>query len=170
MKINKPELAIKILINVLLISLFITVFFFTYAASIEKEVIINQMKFLSEHFSNGINLLGPDLKDYIKSIINNIKTPDMNELDKKTIKNNKKILNTVIKVNILFTIIMCLFIFAILYKYNHKFDFAHVIKENFIILIFIAFTEFAFLSYFGARYISINPNEIKLNIIKQLYH
>lgn len=170
MKINKPELVIKILINVLLISLFITFFFFTYATTIEKEVIVNQMKFLSEHISNGINLLGPDLRNFIRQILSNIKTPDMEEKDKKVKDSNKIIINKVIKVNILFTLVMVFFILAISYRFSHKFDFFEVIKQNIIILVFIAFTEFAFLTYFGARFISINPNDIKLNIIKQLYH
>jgi hypothetical protein len=52
MHINKSELLSKVLINVLFISIFITVFFFTYGSYIEKKVVIEQMEFLSRDIKN----------------------------------------------------------------------------------------------------------------------
>jgi uncharacterized Fe-S cluster-containing MiaB family protein len=43
-----------------------------------------------------------------------------------------------------------------------------IVSENFIILIAIAVTEFIFLTYFAARFVSINPNTLKLTILESL--
>jgi hypothetical protein len=51
---------------------------------------------------------------------------------------------------------------------NVNIDMIKILSQNFIILLFIAITEFTFFNYFAARYISINPNETKLTVIQNL--
>ncbi len=72
MQINYHELAITIISNVLFISLFIGLFFFTYAAYIEQKVVKDQMNFLSDEISDSVNILGPVFKNKFTEKINSL--------------------------------------------------------------------------------------------------
>ena len=61
--INKCELVSKVLINVLFISVFIGIFFFTYGSYIEKKIIKEQMVFLSKDIQNLFSLFGKNIND-----------------------------------------------------------------------------------------------------------
>jgi len=92
MKINKPELFSKILINVLFISIFISLFFFTYGASIEKKVVENQMDFLCINLTDMIKLGGKEVNQQITDAVKNITIPDLSEEDQKSYYTNKNIM------------------------------------------------------------------------------
>ena len=50
----------------------------------------------------------------------------------------------------------------ILYKLTH------IIIESLIILFFVGITEFVFLKYFGARFISIDINKVKIALLTKI--
>lgn len=83
----------------------------------------------------------------------------------KALFGNKKIINNV-RLLITGFIIIVVSIIVLLVKTNRVTDIKEILIESFIILIFIALTEFGFLSFFGSKFISINTNQIKLNIVK----
>jgi len=166
--INKPELISKVLINVLFISLFIAGFFFTYGSYIEKKVVINQMLFLSKNIKNSFGLFGEDINESILTSINDIKLPDLSHEDNKTIKNNKKVKIKAFNVLLLFALSIGAIVFVINKKYGNSYKLNKIIFENLMILIAVGLTEFVFLTYFGARYISINPNVVKLTMLESL--
>ncbi len=91
MHINKSELLSKVLINVLFISIFIVVFFFTYGSYIEKKIVIEQMNFLSRDIKNLFGLLGKNINKTISEKLNNLKMPNLDEEDLKVRKNNNQI-------------------------------------------------------------------------------
>jgi hypothetical protein len=72
MKINYTELFITVSTNVLFISLFLGLFFFTYVAYEEELIVKKQMVFLSDEITGFITLLGPDVKKQFKNYINNL--------------------------------------------------------------------------------------------------
>lgn len=167
--INKPELVSKVLINILFISIFIGIFFFTYVSYIEREIVKKQMYFLSKNIQNLFSLFGKNVNDIITTKINEIILPDLAHEDNKVKKNNTKIK----KIAFLFLLLFILFIIFLVYliytKYgNNTYELNKILSENIIILFAIAITEYVFITYFGARYISINPNIIKLTILESL--
>ena len=62
----------KVMINVLLISVFIIVLFFTYGVTLEKNVIINQMNILTNNFMSFIELFGNTINTNINNENNKI--------------------------------------------------------------------------------------------------
>lgn len=169
MKINKPELFSKVLINVLFISVFISLFFFTYAAKIEEQVVKDQMEFLCINITNMAKLGGKEINQEMIKLINNINPPDLSEEDKKASDNNNNIMKHVIKLGIGFSIFVSIIILGVYLKFGKKsYDLGEIITDNFVILLFIALTEFAFLTFIGSKFISIDPNKTKLSIIQNL--
>ena len=163
---NYYELFINVLISVLFISLFIGGFFFTYGAYIEGEVVKNQMKFLSLNISEYINLLGGNINKTINTKISELPEINLDEEDNKVKESNSEVMSTAIKANIGFTIITIISVYFLNKKTN--LNIPDLIIKNLIILFFIAITEYSFLTYFAANYISIDPNNVKYNIIKNI--
>jgi len=166
MNINYYELTINVIISVLFISLFIGAFFFTYGAHIEGLVVKNQMKFLSEDICGYINLLGNDINKNIKNKLLELPNIDLHEEDDKVKESNSKVMNTALIPNIAF-IVSSIFIVYYLNQ-SANLNIKDIIIKNFIILIFIAIAKYAFLTYFRADFISIDPNKVKYNVVENL--
>jgi len=165
------ELITKVMINVLLIFIFLSVFFFTYATSIEKNVIINQMKVLSNNFMSFIELSGNNINTNIYNENIKLLSPDniksISANDGKVLSENKNIIkNVIIYVSIFFIIVVLIVIYLV--KTERVTDIHEILIESFIILIFIACLEYTFLTFFGSKFISIDTNLIKLNIVEFL--
>jgi len=166
--INKSEMITKVLINVLFISIFIGFFFFTYGAYIEKKVVKKQMGYLSTNFMETIKLLGKNVNEIASDNVNSLIVPDLSDEDEKAAESNKKVMKQVIKVNIIFILFISFIVYYIYKNSNGTYDLKQIIKENLVILVFIGLVEFVFLTFFGARYISIDPNKAKLAILESL--
>ena len=159
--INKSELVSKILINVLLISIFIAIFFFTYGSYIEGKIVKDQMKFLSTDIKNVLNLFGENANNVI---IEKIKMPDLSHEDKKAEENNKEIKIKAFKFLSFFSLFIVGIVYMIYIK-NKSYELNKIISENLVILIGVGLTEYVFLTYFAARFISIDPNQLKLTVL-----
>jgi hypothetical protein len=169
MHINKSELLSKVLINVLFISIFITVFFFTYVSYIEKKVVVEQMNFLSRDIKNFFGLFGKNINDNISEKLNNISIPNLEHEDEKTTHSNKNIQKKSLIFIVFFILIMSTIIYLNYSKYGvTSYNLGNIISENLVILVAIAITEFVFLTYFASRFVSINPNSVKLEILETL--
>jgi ABC-type phosphate/phosphonate transport system permease subunit len=165
------ELFIKIITNVLFISLYIAIFFFTYGSVLEKQVVKEQMAFLVNNISNIIKLFGPTVNSELGVFFNHLSPPDLSHEDHFVQELNNKTLQKAILANVCFLIcvIICVVIVYFFARNNNiDIDIIKILSQNFIILIFIALTEFLFFKYFAAKYISINPNETKLTVIENL--
>lgn len=167
--INKSEIFSKVTINVLFISLFITIFFFTYGSYIEKKVVQNQMDILSKDIINFLNLFGKNFNEFILEQTKKIKVPDLSEEDKK-IKNNNN--NIIIKTSIYLSIFVIILSLIVYFNYitfsKNSYKLSDVILKNLIILMAICLTEFIFVSFFIYRYVSIDSNVLKLTLLKLL--
>ena len=179
-KIITNETFTKVLLNVFLISVFISVLFFTYGVYVEKNTITSQMDILAHEFSDVYKLSGEDnnikLKDYIKTkLLSKENIKKIQEEDHHHMKGNEKIIN---KVKLYIGIFAGVVIFIILLhaylehlqlKKNsplQKSKLPGILGESFFILIFIAITEVIFISFFGSKYMSLDMNGLKLEIIK----
>ena len=166
MNINYYELTINVIISVLFISLFIGAFFFTYGAHIEGLVVKNQMKFLSEDICGYINLLGNDINKNIKNKLLELPNISLHEEDEKVKESNSKVMNTALIANIAFVVSTIFIVYYL--NQSANLNIKDIIIKNFIILIFIAIAKYAFLTYFRADFISIDPNKVKYNVVENL--
>ena len=168
----------NVLCQVILFFVFISVFFFTYAALTEQRTVQNQLNFLvDETISPYLKLLcniDPNgLCKTLKDKINNLK-PDTSA-DASVESNNKQvIIKTIIVLGI--AIVTVLGIISLIWFISKQknsgfftaFNMKPIIIESLIILAFVALTEFIFLTYFGARFISIDVNKIKIALLTKL--
>jgi hypothetical protein len=166
------EFISKILINFLLISILITIFFFTYVIQIEKMIIIDQMNNLCKNLSETTSLFGTTLNGIIKENINKFIVSDMEDEDKRVLESNNKIIWNVVKlVSIAFviiTVIISFIYFGINYNTPNKYSMKNILIESLAVLVFIGLTEYVFLTYFGAKYNTLDPNVVKKEIFKSI--
>lgn len=163
---NYYELSINVIISVLFISLFIGIFFFTYAAQVEGTIVKNQMKFLSEDVGIYINLLGENVNKKVKDKILALPNVNLDEEDNKVKESNSEVMKKAIIANSVFTIVSIIIIYFLNKKVN--LNIKDVVIKNLIILIFIGLTEYVFLTYFATDFISINPNLVKYSIVENI--
>jgi hypothetical protein len=161
-----------VVIQVFLIFVFLTVFFFTYASKKEGEIVKNQVDFLTKDFlATELSLLPDSVKAMIAEKINTIE-PDTSR--NKTIEDsNNEIKAKTTKILVSLGVIIFVFTVASFFlskkvEFFKNLNLIHILKETAVILFFVALTEFIFLEYFAARFISVEPNLIKSRIYKNL--
>lgn len=179
MKIVSSQFLCNLIIQVTLIFIFLTGFFFTYAKDKEKDVVVNNVDKLLESVigETTLKLIPKDVKDTLKTNISNLEeTSDaVKQQDKDVEKNNNQVLsktvNLLIKVAI-FSAVIVLICFYMSKKTDIGFfkhlDLKKIIIEALVILFFVGLTEFVFLTYFAADFISIEPNLIKYTFLKEI--
>jgi len=168
---NISLLTTNILIHVLIMSIFLTIFFFTVAKNVEKDIVKEQIRYVLDDFiGNTFKGLDSSQKQYIKKQINEkLNTDSLKESDKKVQEQNKIIFNKslvflAVIVSILFFIIFALYL---IYRFDIKYIKLLGISAL-ISLIFVAVTETSFLLLIAKSYLSADPNQIKFKIIKTL--
>ena len=165
---NIPLFIVNLLLFASFAAAFLTIFFFTYVKNIEKEIVINNTKYITDSLiDNYTILLGKDQKEYIAKLLDNIDINDLTNEDKKVIDENKKLFNKTIKILIIGLIIVLIVTFIICSKYNIKYT--DVVIKNLILMVFIGIVEFIFLKYFIRNYLSANINYVKSELIKTIY-
>jgi hypothetical protein len=160
-----PKTAITILTRILFASIFLIIFFFTYLKKIEEAVIINHVNFIIDSLLDDIlPFIPPKNKEAIYNYINSLNLT----VDKSTnINSNTKLLQKSIAAITQLTIVIIIII-AVIYLFNkEKLNpyLPQIVIENLIIAGFIALTIYTFLNSFAAKFILINPNQIKYNLL-----
>jgi hypothetical protein len=154
------KVLIKILINVGLISAFISIFYFTYVVTEEEHIVKNQVDILS---INVVDSIKPFLTDKMKNfIIENLKKPNLSKEDEDIVISNQALTKSAI-INISIICIMTVIISYTLAKY-YDYDYINLLQNNLILLIFVAITEYAFIHLVPAKYITSDPNFIRYKI------
>jgi hypothetical protein len=162
----KPKDITSIIINVLFVASFLSIFFFTYAVKIEEEIVIDQVDYLVKDFTSGLKLLPDETLIPIRNRIKSFEKPNMDVLDKKVEDSNKAIFKQAIMIVSITLAVGLIGAFIASRKWN--FSMFDLIKENLIILLFVGLTEFIFLNVFGKNFISADPNSVKLALLNKL--
>jgi len=154
----------NIILNVTLIATFIGVFFFTYGKTIEENVVKNQSELVADYLAKDLSTFID--KETAQKITSTLLPPDMSKQDQDVEENNKQlksqafhILSIVFVVGLLLTIIIT--------KY-YKLNLTDILQTNLTILAFVAITEYAFLTYIGQNFISLDPNFVRHKILVSL--
>jgi hypothetical protein len=165
---------LSILLQVTCIFIFLTVFFFTYVSNEEKKVVENQIDFLIDNVVGAnLNILPNEVKENILSKINNLSSSTTTDNDSIK-KSNDSIRSKATKIiTVLSIVVIVIFILSIyLNKTNVSFfknlSLSAIFKETGIIVLFVGLTEYIFLTYFGSKWISIDPNVLKAHLFGNL--
>ena len=168
---NKVVFSTNILIHVLIMSIFLTIFFFTVAKNVEKEIVEDQVDYILEDLiGNTFKGLSNENKNIIKTEIDKkFNSESLKNSDNEVIQQNQKIFNKSLRFlaiicSILIIIIVILYI---IYRYNLS-DIKLLTISAIVSLIMVALTETSFLFLIAKNYLSADPKQIKLKIINKL--
>ena len=163
MFLNK-EFFFTVLIQVTLIFIFITIFFFTYAKNKEKDVVINNIDILLESIipNDFVSLLPNSSKNTI--IQNLISIQNDHSQDSIVKENNKKVFRNAMKI----LVITLFLIFILLFMEYKKIPLSSIFIQSFIIVFFVGLTEYIFLTFFASKFISVDPQLIKYTFINEI--
>ena len=167
---------LDILFHVFILFTFLTIFFFSYVSSLEKQnltelttniinndtnVTMNKLNELSSKFNYNINWKSLDTiaSNLIESSKKNI--PEIEQ-------NNEKLFNLSI---IIFSVLFIFIILLILYlKFFTSFDIhlRHILITNLIIFSITGLVEYIFFAYVASKYTPIMPDTISNTILDRL--
>lgn len=164
------ENGISILLNVLLITIFLTIFFFTFVCKLEKKIIENQIKYLVNNSFSFVQFLPQNVKKKLKTTVDSVNISESEELTESIIINNKKIIQKSITFVIVFACIVALIIgFAIKTKMiSNDFSFVKLGANSLFLLSGVIIIEFIFANYITTDYISVRPDKIKIELLKKI--
>ena len=166
-----------LIINILLISVFATIyigiFFFSYGKVVEKEVVVNNVNYLINDLTKDLKLLPKNIttviSNYIGANTNNIDTPDMIEKDKKVAESNDLLFNKVINISIILLVVTFIVVYYLSTSVNLSSDEIYeLIIKSVLLLGCIAIVEFLFLELVIKNYYSVDPNNIKRHIVDKI--
>ena len=156
-KLFSSQVIVDIILNVTLIGTFIAVFFFTYGKKIEENIVKTQASFIAENLANDVKMFFDD--NMIAKIRSSLVAPDMTIEDKKAKDFNTNLQNEATQ-TVLKAFIAGLSLSFAISQYN-KLNFPKIVVSNLIILAFVGFTYYLFLTYFGQQFMSVDPNFVR---------
>ena len=154
----------QIILNITLISTMIGVLFFTYGKDVEKKIVQEQSEYIAETIANDIKIFLP--LELRKSIVDNMKVPDMSEADADVEEVNNVLLK---QANMVLGILFAVGIAITLgISWAGKVNIYHVIIESIVILVVVVMTEILFLNIIARNYKIADPNFVKSELMKSV--
>jgi hypothetical protein len=145
------EVAADLIIHVALIATFIIVFFFSYAAMIEKKIVSNQTSEIIKIFTEKISaFLSDEQNAKMRSLLKTTNPPDLSASDAQVAKSNSDIELKTTRIMIIY-LGASLVLVSILYYYG-SFSLQPLFIKNFFALGAIALVDFVFISFFARNY------------------
>jgi len=157
---------IAIIMTVIFVASFLSIFFFTYVSKIEEQVVKNQVSFIVNDLLKPLKMISKESLNYASLLANNIPTPNLSAEDDEVEKHNHEVYMNTMKLIAISFIVGMIILFYISKKY--KLNFWQIVKKNTIIILFVALTEYLFLNCFAKNYMSADPNIVKRTIITKL--
>jgi len=163
----------NVIMHIMIISVFIGIFFFTYGAYLEKKILQNQLDFLVDDSLGSLKIFLPELSESIKKPLKDYKVKLDSNADIEVADKNKQTMKKA-----MFAILIGFVIgIVIIYILSKKLDmegmsrtqfFMKLIKYNLMALIVIAITYYTFASGFAKNFMSLDLNRIKKEIVDNL--
>ena len=162
-----PYLSVNVIISLVLITTFLTLFFFTYVKTVEKKIVIKNVNYLVSNLGDTIlPILPEEIKVILYRKLDSFILPDMSAIDDDVEKKNNVLLNISFKLTVV--IIIFSSIISYLLCTYFKLDFVEIFMTNFFLLFAVIATEYVFLNSIIFNWISADPNQIKAQIIKSI--
>lgn len=168
-----------IVIQVVMIFTFLTLFFFVYVVKVEKDEFSNQLNIIVDTImtkqagdppSYISNITGVISKENLETVVlGTLEQSRRNQdiidkaVDKLVSDQNEAVKNSSTKA-LLYVWGFLLLVILLLYIFGVCISLVQTIKETIVVVMFVALTEFIFLQAITSRYISASPNEVKRKI------
>jgi len=172
---------LNILFHVLILFTFLTIFFFTYISTTEKNatqdainnIINNQSKTILSEIDNLDKKIGgkidwDKIKKVSQNMLNSSTDYDKTE-DGQSIKdNNNNLFWISIYIIIGLVVIIVSYIMWNLYYKNNQLKIGEILKDNFIIFMSVGTIEFLFFAYIVIKYIPTTPDVVGITAIEKI--
>jgi hypothetical protein len=164
------------LIQASIVFIFLTIFFYEYVVSTERDEFINQVSMIVDSVDMPSNMfpVDPDKKKALKVLLYGIIDDNEDILNKSTQETIKNIdeNNAVILKNSVLTVLVVL-IFAVILLiifalFGYCVPVSKFLKEGFFILLFIFLTEYMFLNVITKNYISTSSVRVKREVLQSI--
>ena len=169
---------ISISIQVLVISIFLITFFFLYVVNVEEQEFKQQIELVMDSI-----LKDPNVSPYLKINDNDdnmlvaiygaldaaeekIKLSTKSDID--NINNSNRMIKTNTFIIAGLSGLVLLLIIFLLLSFDVNIPLVKYIKHSLIILVFIALTEYIFLTFIGKKYISVSPTQVRKQIAQSI--
>ena len=162
------ETIVHILIQSLIIILFNTWLYFVFTTRLEERIIQNQSEKIIHDLTKDIKLMLPsESREKLREIIDkNLTYPDLSKEDEEVRENNRKLMRKTIQVLSILSVLVLACVVIIYYV--SPFDVVKVLKENLVLLTFVALVEVVFLLVIVKNFISVDANFVKFTILNSL--
>jgi len=166
---------LKIFMQVFFVVTFLSLFFFLYVVTVEKEIFNDQINMVVDalygNMENSADLVIPQLvqTELKQEILDYLNTVVFSQQDYDDIrKQNEEVINTTKTVVYTFAVTLgaCLFV---IYFLRFCVDMTHHMIENLLALGAVALTEYLFLNLVSRNYIAANPNHVKLYFAERVF-
>ncbi len=166
------EEIILITLQVTLVAGFLVVFFFSYASTVENEIVTKQVNYLVDSFTGSAKgLLDPQTLNDIKSSIDSLNPPDLSEEDKEVEAKNLQLENQAVQIVMALVITgILIYLFYLIYSMRRG-NVREAMKMLLVIamiLTAVAVTEVTFLNLIAKNYLSADPNYFRGRILSVL--
>lgn len=173
MKFNNETIA-SIVLHVVCISVFIGIFFFTYAAKVEGQIVEKQVEIIVNDFTGDVSAMIPTdtMNDFKPLIISSLTiTPeqqaDFDRIDKEAAEHNDQLKKKAITVLGVLFIIGILIVLYLRIRYK-DFNLLHLIVTTCIAVVFVGLTELLFLVGIAKNYRTADSNFVKKVIVENI--
>lgn len=162
-------LSTEIILHIIVIIIFYTIYFFLISNILEKKIIKNQIKKSIDDIFNRTELKNIDKTKLINKL--DTKSKNLKNEDLIVEKSNNDLKNKLFMIlgSVLATALIILFVIGFNKKWNFKM--IHIfINSSLITLFFILITEVSFVLLISNNYMKTDPNEIKKKILTNIYN
>jgi hypothetical protein len=165
MAINWAFLSVSLLLQVIVTIVFITSFFFTYVASVEKDIVVNQVKDIVADFNAEAKImLPPSVIEKLRKTFANL--PVNTSADEEVKTNNK---NLERKITIQLIVIGAIgLVLVVLGAIFFKLSVSEILLNCLFSLLAVGLAEFCFATFFAKNYKTLDTNTIKAKVISAL--
>ena len=162
------NIIIKTIIQVILISTFIGIFFFTYASKVEENIVKKQCAEIIQDLSDDIKIMVPSntLQQIYTKVIPNIKAPDLSKEDAEVKQKNDVLIKSVTKLIIAFVGIGVSIVALLIWIF--KIPVKEILISSGVSVLFVAIVEYSFLTFFAQNYRTIDSNFVKMKILENI--
>ncbi len=159
---------VKILLSVIVISVFIGIFFFIYKIKVEKEIVTQQSAEIIKDFTQQFKTLlpSPVLRDVYNSIEPSLVAADLSELDEEVRASNEAVVKKATRIIVIFVVIglVLVTLLCFVFRINPR----YIIINTTITLLFVAIAQYIFVTYIVQNYSTIDSNFVRQKILNIL--
>ena len=168
-----PVFIVNIIVHVSVMTIFLTIFFFTVASRQEKNITEKQINFLlNDSIKTDVSALPEDIKAKLKKKVDyslNKNKDSLVKQDQEAANKNQEL--TDYMTNLIFILLASTVFFVFIAYYYFKWDISklhYILISTAITLVFVALTETIFLFLIPSNYLAIDPNKVKYKIINKI--